>query len=202
MQENSNRPRVTHLFTYPIASADIYYNEAYQRTICICDDPKEGFRIWGEIPGQGHITAVNLCEILLEYAMTSNAVGIPSQSFRQIELFGNRIGRLLANYIIENAPIEKAAHLAACGLECIIESMDVDFTVEQDGNELRFILDHCPVGETAKRTGLSYAKLARHGMKGLCQSLIHTINPDLTIDTPVETDVEQVFSVMLPANAY
>jgi hypothetical protein len=124
----------------------------------------------------------------------------PSQALRQMEMFGDRIGRLLANYILENVPIEKAVHPAACGLECIVESMDVDFTVEQDGNELRFILDHCPVDETAKRTGLSYADLARYGLKGLCRSLIYTIDPELTIDTPIESDIEQVFSVKLSAN--
>lgn len=200
MKKNFSRSRVTRLFTYIIASADMYYSEENQRTICICDDPKNGLRIWGEIPDVSDITAANLCEILLEFAMTCDAMCDPSQAVRQMEVFGDRLGRMLAGYIRDTMPVEKTTHLAACGLECIIESLGVDFTVEQDEIELRFILDHCPVDDTAKRTGFRNVKLARDGMKCLCRSLTHTIDPDLIVNTPVESDVKQVFSVKFPAN--
>ncbi len=201
MKTNVSRPHVTRLFTYIIASADMYYCEENQRTICICDDPQKGLRIWGEIPDVSDITAANLCEILLEYAMTCDAMCDPSQAVRQMEIFGDRLGRMIAGYIRDTMPVEKTTYLAACGLECIIESLGVNFTVEQDEIELRFILDSCPVSKTAGRTGLRHVKLARDGMKCLCRSLTRTIDPDLIVNTPVESDVKQVFSVMFPANA-
>lgn len=200
VKKNVYQPHVTRLFTYIIASADMYYSEENQRTICICDDPKKGLLIWGEIPDARDITAANLCEILLEYAMTCNAMCDPSQAVRQMEIFGDRLGRMLAGYIRDTMPVEKTTHLAACGLECIIESLGVNFTVEQDKIELRFTLDSCPVSKTAERTGLRHVELARDGMKCLCRSLTHTINPDLIVNTPVESDVKQVFSVKFPAN--
>ena len=199
MKTNASQSRVTRLFTYPVASADMYSSEEYQRTVCICDDPKKGFKIWGEIPDIGQITAVNLCQILLEYAMTCSAMGDQSQAFRQMEIFGDRLGRLLANHIEENAPMEKADYLAACGLECIIESLDVTFTIEQDGAELRFILSDCPVDENARRTGLGHIELARHGMEYLCRNLISAIDADLVVDTPGEADVKPVFTLKLAA---
>jgi hypothetical protein len=200
MVSDFSQSLATPLGSYVIASADMYYSEQDRRVVYVRDDPENGFQIWGEIPTSGSISAVNLCEILLEYAMTCNAMCDPSQAVRQMEIFGDRLGRMLACHIRDTMPVEKTTHLAACGLECIIESLGVNFTVEQDEIELRFILDSCPVSTTAERTGLRHVKLARDGMKCLCHSLTHAIDPDLIVNTPVESDVKQVFSVKFPAN--
>ena len=193
--------RVTRLCRYPIASAGMYYYEVNQRDVCVCDDPKEGFRIWGEIPGGGAVTAVDMCQVFLEYAMYCQTWRDLSQAYRHMQAFGERLGEALARYIQDSAPAERAAHPGACALECVLESMNAHFTVEQVGPELRFIVVGCPLRETAEHTGLTEVELAHYGIDALCQSLIHAIDPDLVVRAPLEARADHIFSVMTPVYA-
>ncbi len=193
--------RVSRLCRYPIASADMYYSEVNQRDVCVRDDPEKGFCIWGELPGGGAHTDVGLCQVFLEYAMYCQTWRDLSQSYYHMQKFGEHLGVALARYIQASAPMEWAADLGTCALECVLESMDAHFTIEQVGPELRFNVTGCPLRETAEHTGLMEVELAHYGINALCQSLIHAIEPELVVHAPLEARVEHIFSVMTPVYA-
>jgi hypothetical protein len=201
MMTRVSERRATRLCRYPIASAEMYYYEVEQRDVRVCDDPEKGFRIWGEIPDVGATTAIGLCEVFLEYAMYSQTWRDLSQAYHNMQAFGEQLGEALARYIKDNAPAEMTANLGACALECVLESMNAHFTVEQVGSELRFIVVGCPLRETAELTSLMEVQLAHHGINALCQSLIHALSPDLVVRAPLEVRVDHIFSVMTPVYA-
>ena len=192
---------VTHLCRYPIASADMYYEEVNQRDVCVCDDPEKGFRIWGEIPGAGDVTAVGLCHVLLEYAMYCQTWRDSSQAYCHMQQFGEHLGIALAKYLRDSISMAGAANPGSCALECVLESMNAHFTVEQIGPELQFIVAGCPLHETAEQTGLREVELAHWGLNALCQSLVHAIEPDLNVQAPLEVGVDHIFAVMTPVYA-
>ena len=193
--------RVAHLCQYPLASADMYYCEVNQREVCVCDDPEKGFRIWGEISGGGAVTAIDLCQVFLEYAMYCQTWRDLSQAYCNMQKFGEHLGVALARYIQDSVPVVRAANPGACALECVLESMNAHFTVEQVGPDLRFVVVGCPLDETAEHTGLREVELAHYGINVLCQSLIHAIDPDLVVHAPLEARADHIFSVMTPTYA-
>ena len=190
--------RVAHLCLYRIASADMYYCEVNQRDVCVCDDPEKGFRIWGEIPGGRAVTAVDLCQIFLEYAMYCQQWRDLSQARCNMQEFGECLGVALAQYIQDSVPVERAVNLGAYALQCVLESMNARFTVKQVGPESCFIVAGCQLRETAEHTGLMEVELAHYGINALCQSLIHAIDPNLVVHVPLEARVDHIFSVMTP----
>jgi formate transporter len=185
------------LYSFTIASADMFYSEINQREIYVRDDPETGFHIWGELPGGGGVADADLGEILLEYAMTCAAQGSLPQAYRQMDTFGKSLGERLAIRIIQSTPAEATVNRAACALECVLESLGVQFVVEQDGGELSYTLDSCPLCDKAARTGLSQVELAHHGLNALCHSLVEALDPDLIMRLPREPDRDQIFTVVL-----
>ncbi len=201
MMTQVSERRATRLYRYPIASGDMYYAEVEQRDVCVYDDPVEGLRIWGEIPDVGSVTAVNLCQVFLEYAMYCQTWRSPAQAYYNMQLFGEHLGEALARYLKDNVPTGTVANLGACALECVLESMNAHFTVEQISSELRFIVAGCPLEETAEQIGLKEVELAHYGINTLCQSLVYAIDPDLVVHAPLETRADHIFSVMTPVHA-
>jgi hypothetical protein len=200
MKATIAEPRGVQLYSYAIASADMFYSEMNQRTIYVRDDPDTGFHIWGEIPGAGTVAA-HLGQVLLEYAMTCAAQGNLPQAYRQMDTFGKYIGEALAVQIMQGTPAETGTHRAACALECVLESMGVPFTVEQANGELRYVLDHCPLCDTAEHTGIQQVELAHHALNALCRSLIRAIDPELGMRLPAKPRVDHIFSVLTPVEA-
>jgi len=201
MMMHVSERRVTRLCQYPIASADMYYCEVNQRDVCVCDDPEKGLRIWGEIPSGGTVTAVDLCQIFLEYAMYCQTWRDLSQAYCAMQEFGECLGVALARYIQDSVLIERAANPGAYALESVLKSMNAHFTVEQVGPELRFIVACCQLQETAEHTGLMEVELAHYGINALCQSLIHAIDPDQVVHAPLAARADHIFSVMAPVYA-
>lgn len=197
MRSHVTQSHVTHLLRYPIASADMYYSVVNERDVCVSDEPIYGFHIWGEIPGLGERTAVDLCEVFLEYAM--GCIGAEREAARRVQLiddFGRRLGENLAKYIRSNSAGAMRRNLGECSLECILEAMNAQFLVEQRGAELRYILEECPIRAASKRTGLPYDELAHLGIKTLCQSLIDVLDPYLQVYAPANSAAEHIFSVV------
>lgn len=190
---SQHQPR--RLCRYAIAASDMYYTELEQRDVFAQDDPQKGFRIWGEIPGSGSATAVELCQMFLEYAMYSRTWCRPDEAIYNIQGFGTRLGLALAKFMQENPPPETSDCVGACALMCVLESMKVQLSIEQVGPELRFIFAECPLVETAERTGLREVDLALYGVNAMCQSLVNTIDPHLTIHMPVKISQEFVYAV-------
>ena len=63
------------VLTYPIASGGLYYAVVNERTVYLQGDPEAGFSLYGEIPGGGEGSSVNLAKMLLEFAIAWNKSG-------------------------------------------------------------------------------------------------------------------------------
>lgn len=190
----------TPLGSYVVASADMYYSEQGCRVVYVQDDPENGFQIWGEIPESGSVSAVNLCEVFLEYALTCRAIGDLSVAQYNMGAFAKKLGRALANYLVDRIP-DEVENACVCAMECVIEAMQVGFAMEQASGELRFVLEHCPLHETALRTGLTGEALAHYGIQILCEAIVQTLGPGLSITVSPDEDIQHVFTISLPVYA-
>lgn len=198
MKTNPNQAPPVQLYSFTIASGDMFYSEMNQRVIYMQDDSDSGFHIWGEIPGGAGITASDLSEVLLEYAMTASASSDLPGAYRQMDTFGKKLGESLAVRIMQSTPAESAEHRAACALECVLEALDVHFTVEQTGGQLSYALDFCPLCAKAEQTGIRHVELAHHGLTALCSSLIHAFDPELAVRMPARPGMNHIlFSVLV-----
>jgi len=190
-----NPPRATLICRYPIASADMYYAELGQRDIYVWDDPQRGFRIWGEMTGMGENTSIPLCEVILEYAMQCQSYNDETQAFYLMESFGVGLGQATALYILDNVLVGSLANPGACALECLLESLHMNFTIHQIGPELRFVICECPFDKIAQQTGLPLSELVHVGINALVQALLHVIQPELPVDAPVEERIDHIFTI-------
>jgi formate transporter len=192
---STNQTPAVPLFRFNITSADMFHSEVAQRAIYVRDDPDTGFHIWGEITGGAGVPPADLGAVLLEYAMTCAAHCSLPDAYRQMDTFGKNLGEALAVCIIQGTPAEKGAHRATCGLECVLESLNIAFTIQQSDGRLSYRLDHCPLCDTSERSGLHHVELAHHGLSALCHSLIHSLDPGLDVHLPNKSLAEHVFSL-------
>ena len=173
----------------------MYYAELGQRELYVWDDPQRGFRIWGELAGMGENTAIPLCEVFLEYAMQCQAYSDETQAFYLMESFGVGLGQATALYILDTVLVGALANPGACALECLLESLQMNFTLHQIGPELRFVICECPFDKIAQQTGLPLSELVHVGINALVQSLLHVIQPELPVASPVEERSDHVFTI-------
>jgi len=173
----------------------MYYSVINERDVCISDDPIHGFRIWGEIPEIGEKTAVDLCEVFLEYAMTCTAMQDHHHTLVSMEIFSKHLGECLAKYIKACTPLETQQNMGVCAVECVLESMHAHFKVEQRETESRYLVLRCPLGEASQRTGLPYKDLAHYGINKMCQSLVHALQPSVDVYSPEDSEAEHIFAV-------
>lgn len=188
-------PRATLICRYPIASSDMYYSEQGQRDVFAYDDPQRGFRMWGELMGQGEATTIPLTEVFLEYAMLCEPWADETQAYYLMESFGNGMGQAVAQYISDHILGGEFTNPGACALECVLESLNLNFTIHQIGPELRFIICECPFEEIARRTGIPQSELAHVGINAMCQSLLHAIQPELPVSSPVDERIDHIFAI-------
>jgi hypothetical protein len=190
---------ISQLLRYPIASGDMYYSVESERILYVSDDPKQGFQIWGEIPGEGINSAVDLCQVFLEYAMTCATECDRIQVFRNMKRFGSCLGETLAEHIKSHYPEETAKDLGVCALESILESMNAHFTVERRGTRLRFVLECCPLRQAAERVGLFEVELAHYGINAFIRRLIHQLEPRTAVYAPANEGAVHTFRVTAKA---
>jgi hypothetical protein len=180
---------------YPIASSDMYYNEVGQRDVFVRDDLLQGFQIWGELTGAGEETAIPLCEIFLEYALVCQTGYEENQAYALMESFGSGLGQAAAVYMLDHIFMDGFPNPGVCALECVLETLKVNFTVHQIGPELRFIICDCPFDKTAGQTGLPQSELAHVGLNAMCQGLLKVIQPELPVDSPVDERYDHIFAI-------
>lgn len=185
----------TLLCRYPIASSDMYYNEVGQRDVFVRDDPLLGFQIWGELTGAGSETSIFLTEIFLEYAMFCQTGYDESQAYGLMESFGSGMGQALAVYMLDHIFLNGSPNPGVCALECVLETLRVDFTIHQIGPELRFIICDCPFDKLAGATGLPQSELAHVGLNAMCQGLLHVIQPELPVASPIDERYDHIFAI-------
>jgi hypothetical protein len=187
--------RATLICRYPIASSDMYYSEVGQRDVYVRDDTVHGFQIWGELTGAGEETAIPLSEIFLEYAMTCQTSYEENQAYALMESFGSGMGQAVAMYMLDNVFMNGFPNPGICALECILETMKVDFNIHQIGPELRFIICDCPFEKTAGQTGLPLSELAHTGLNAMCQGLLKVVQPELPVASPVDERYDHIFAI-------
>ena len=191
----SIQTRATLICRYPIASADMYYNEVGQRDVYAYDDLVHGFQIWGELTGAGEQTAISLCEIFLEYAMFCQTGFDEAQAYAFMESFGSGLGQAVAIYMLDNIFLDGFPNPGVCALECVLETLRVNFNIHQIGPELRFIIVDCPFERTAGQTGLPQSELAHVGLNAMCQGLLQVIQPELPVASPVDERYDHIFAI-------
>ena len=189
------------IVTYPIASGGMYYPVENERTVYLEGDPETGYSLYGQIPGATEASAVNLAEVLLEFAMTWNGPGDPCEARRQMQVFGGHIGEALATESAGVKPLNSGLGRAAGALEDVFRSLDASFAYRQTRSEVSFQLDQNPLRSAAEATGLEQeADLAHHAYNAICQSLVSAIDPDLQVQLPGGPNVEHTISVMAPGS--
>jgi hypothetical protein len=202
MRNIISQPHVTHLFSYPIASADMYYSVENEREVCISGDPDFGFQVWGELLGVGEQSAVDLCDIFFEYALTCTALGDHSRTLPCMESFAAHLGKRLAEYIKASTLMERNQDIGAFALGCVMEAMHAHFIMEQEDAGLRYVIKICPICESSRREYLPYVDLVHFGVYKLCQSLVQELDPFLNLRAPVFSEADHLFSEVKPAVAY
>jgi formate transporter len=200
MVDQTSNPSIKKISQYNIASADMYYSEMGQREIYVYDDPGEGLRIWGEMPMEGTATSIDLCQILLEYALFCRTAREAEQSYEDMNSFCGRLGKSLADYLKETIPFKSASDPGACALESVLDAIHAHLDIEHIGPELRFIVAGCPLLDVSKQSGLREIELAQYGFNVICQSLIETIDPHLLLYAPLGSESNQVFTLLKPTN--
>jgi len=172
-----------------------------ERTVYLEGDAETGYNLYGQIPGGSESSAVNLAEVLLEFAMTWNGPGDPSEARRQMQVFGGHIGEALAVQNATNKSFNCTLGLAACALGDVLHSMDASFACYQTPNQAKYQLDANPLRAAAEATGLEgEADLAYHGLNAICQSLVSAIDPRLRIQLPGAANGRNVISILGPAS--
>jgi hypothetical protein len=187
--------RATLICRYPVASSDMYYNEVGQRDVFVRDDLLHGFQIWGELTGVGEETAISLCEIFLEYAMFCQTGYEENQAYALMESFGSGLGQAVGIYMVDNIFLNGFPNPGVCALECVLETLKVNFTIHQIGPELRFIICDCPFDKTAGQTGLPQSELAHVGLNAMCQGLLKVIQPELPVASPIDERYDHIFAI-------
>jgi hypothetical protein len=173
----------------------MYYNEEGQRDVFVRDDPLHGFQIWGQLTGNGEETSIPFCEIFLEYAMFCQTSFDEANAYALMESFGSGMGQAVAVYMLDNIFMAGFPNPGVCALECLLETLHVNFTIHQLGPELRFIICDCPFDKTAGQTGLPQSELAHVGLNAMCQGLLKVIQPELPVASPVDERYDHIFAI-------
>jgi hypothetical protein len=185
------------ILTYPIASGENCYAVANERTVNLKGDPEAGFSLYGQIPDGGDASSVSLAEALLEFAMTWNTPGDPSEARRQMQIFGKHLGEALADQRARAKPVHGALGRVGDALEDVFRSLGAAFAYCQNDGEVRYQLDPWPLQVTAEATGMRReAELAHQALIAICQSLVGALAPELSIRLPSGPDIEQVISIV------
>ena len=189
------------VLTYPIASGGMGYAVENERTVYLEGDPETGYSLYGQIPGTTEASAVNLAEVLLEFAMTWNSPGDTSEARRQMQVFGEHIGEALATQSVQVKPVNGGLGRAAGALEDVFRSLDASFACCHTKSVVSFQLDQSPLRKAAEVTGLEQeVELAHHAYGAICQSLVGAIDPKLQVQLPGGPNTAHTISVMAPTS--
>ena len=195
---NPSDVEIHRLGNYTISSGDLYYSECGQREIFISDDPGNGFQIWGEVPGFGSVSSINLCEIFLEYSMFCQSSREREQAYAEMKTFGENLGHMLAQHLKKKTGITSSRDPGACALECIFESVHANINIERIGPDLRFIIANCPLIDASEKTGLNDADFAQFGFNIMVQRVLSELDPHMLLNMPRMGDKEHAYTIHKP----
>ena len=202
MSMEHSKSYITQLFRYSITSADMYYTELGMRDVFLTTDERGHFHIRAELTGGGASTAIELCQIFLEYAMNCCTWCNWQESLHHMRDFAQCIGSCTGKYLQDNTPL-----LFLCDnpidhvLVQLFQTMNARISIKYSGTIEHLTVLDCPLEETAVSSGLRNIELAHDGINLMCQSMIQAINPEVTLKTSPTIHPEFVFSVLRPAFA-
>ena len=189
--------RETQLFSYTVASGDMRAIDVNQRTVYLRGDAAGLPVMRGEVPGCSADCHANLSQVLLEYALSCQGCQDQAQAGELVACTMDRLGRLLAARLYQDAPAAVADERVARALRFVVASLDVPFVLERTPRSLRFELARCPLHTMAAQTGLSRGlSTARCGLVALCASMLQALAPDWTLTQPVRTDDGPIIEIV------
>lgn len=189
MHERMDEVQDTPLFAYVIASADMRYIEVNERQIFLRKDPLVGYLVRGEIPGCGAGCYADLNQIFLEYTLSCEGCRDQQVAGESSAHFGERLGRILANRFVQDSPDSPGIDRLTGAVECLLNSMNVPYELEQMENRLHYTLSYCPIRESAQATGIKRGEsIAQRGFAALCESMIRGLAEDWTVLKPSALD--------------
>jgi hypothetical protein len=189
------------MYTYAVASRDMYYAEEEQREVLLGRDDAGHIRLWGA-PNGGPDSRIGLCRVFLEYGMYCESWCGKAEALYHMQDFGERLGHAVAAYLQENPDLLAADDPTFRALEHVFWATGAAYSEEHIESGVSFLLSHCPVEEAAKRSGLSSIELARHGINALCRTLIHDMNPLAVVLTSPDSSPEFRISITDPARSH
>ena len=201
MSTEHAKSHVTHLFRYSITSADMYYTELGLRDVILRTDEQGNFHIQGETVGGDASTAIELCQIFLEYAMYCCAWCDLDEALYHMQNFAQHIGHSTGEFLKENTCLFKLDNPTDRALEHLFQTMNARISIQYSGAIEHFIVIDCPLEKAAERSGLRNTELAHHGINIMCQSMIQAINPKVTMETSPKVHPEFAFTILQPAFA-
>ena len=185
------RIRESSLFTYVIASVDMHFSAVNERTLFLRNDPDIGPVVRGEICDLGPDCHADLGQVLLEYALSCEGCQDHDKASDLIECTGERLGRILATKLYQDAPDLPVTDQVCGAFEFILHSMGFQVQVEKINHSIRYDLDCCPLVETAERTGFMRGIVtARRGFITICASMLNVLAPEWTLVHPNHDQAE------------
>lgn len=186
------------LFTYIITSADMRYHDLSEREVFLRDDSEKGLTLRGEMPGCGPGCHADLGQIILEYSMSCQACRNEQIEQASIQRFGSRFGSSLASEFRRVLSPAQPDELLPKVFECIFNSMNVPYIAERSGSRLHFALEHCPLCESSRTTGLNREEaLAHRAFIALCQNILTALAPNWNLVKPSLDRIAPLLEVSL-----
>jgi len=190
-----------HLFRYAIASADMYYSEWGIRDVFLTTDERGNFHIQGELMGGSTSTAIELCEIFLEYAMYCYTLHSLNQSRYSMKGFAHCLGRSTAEFLQKNTCLLESENPTDRVLTHLFRTMKARVSIEYSGTIEHLTVIDCPLEKAVTSSGLQNMELAHEGINIMCQSMVQAMIPKVSVQTSPTIHPEFAFSVLRPAFA-
>lgn len=187
-----------HLCRYSMASADMYYSEVGMRDVFLSADEWGNFQIWAQIVGEDTSTAINLCEIFLEYAMYCSTWCNPHEAHCHMQDFAKQIGDSIGKGLTENVCLLKWDNPIDRVLEHLFETVNAHVVIDHFGTREHFMVTDFPLEIAAEHSGLKNIELAHHGINVMCQHIIQAVNPKAILETSPEIRPEFDFTILKP----
>jgi hypothetical protein len=154
-------------------------------------DPALGIVVRGEIPGCGEGCYADLSQIFLEYALSCEGCSEQIVASESMSRFGIRLGKhLSANLCRLDDGLSTVDQLSVV-YECILNSMNVPYTVDRTPNKIHYKLAYSPLDKAANNAGFSRVlPIARKSFFALCQSVLRMLSSEWFLTRPSEDEID------------
>jgi hypothetical protein len=180
------------LCSYSIASAEMRYNELCSRDVYLRVDPKRGPILRGELSGCDRGGFVDLSQIFLEFGMSCEGCKNIDVAEKSVMRFGQNLGSIFVPSLqIVDKDLPHLQYLTFA-IRCILNSMNVRYSINRITDCLLFKLSHCPLNESAHASGLGRElNVARLGITVFFEKIVQIIEPGWQLIYPSLRDTDR-----------